>query len=44
MGALTAEVNDNPQKVNGMAGVTLGACASPLIYRFSDPDSADSII
>jgi len=27
-----------------MAGVTLGACASPSVYRFSDPDFADSII
>ena len=27
-----------------MAGVTIGACASPLSYRFSDSDFADSII
>jgi len=24
-GALTSELSDNPQKVNGLAGVTLGA-------------------
>jgi len=38
-GVLTAKVNGAPQKVNGLAGMTLGMYASPLIRHLSDTDS-----
>jgi len=43
-GALTAQVNSNPQKVNSLVGVTLGAYASMLIHPLSNIDLANSMI
>jgi ATP-binding cassette subfamily B (MDR/TAP) protein 1 len=31
MGSLTANLSDNPQKVNGLAGATLGAIVQSIL-------------
>lgn len=43
-GVLTAKVNGGPQKVNGLAGITLGMYASSSIRHLSDTDCPNSII